>query len=164
MHFFSHILYKRFKTNPIIRLFGIWQENDLSGRGQARLIGGLAYYLVPPNSLLDVIYNPQHAFFYFAFMIISCALFSKLWLQMSGRSPNDVLNEFVKNNMNIAGRRDESMIKVLNKYIPIAAVFGGICIGLITIFADLLGAIGSGKKMMAYFLRNRNFVSGKYHL
>lgn len=77
-------------------------------------------------------------------MIITCAVFSKLWLQMSGRSPNDILNEFVKKNLFIAGRKQSSMIKVLNKYIPVAAVFGGICIGLITIFADLLGAIGSG--------------------
>lgn len=37
------------------------------------------------------------------------------------------------------------MIRVLNKYIPIAAVFGGVCIALISIFADLMGAIGSGK-------------------
>jgi protein transport protein SEC61 subunit alpha len=32
----------------------------------------------------------------------------------------------------------------LNRYIPIAAILGGMCIGLISIFADLLGAIGSG--------------------
>ena len=32
----------------------------------------------------------------------------------------------------------------LNRYIPIAAAFGGMCIGLLTILADLLGAVGSG--------------------
>jgi protein transport protein SEC61 subunit alpha len=36
------------------------------------------------------------------------------------------------------------MISVLRKYIPIAATFGGVCIGSLTILADFMGAIGSG--------------------
>jgi len=32
----------------------------------------------------------------------------------------------------------------LAKYIPIAATFGGMCIGALTIIADFLGVIGSG--------------------
>ena len=34
--------------------------------------------------------------------------------------------------------------KVLNRYIPTAAAFGGACIGALTIVADFLGAIGEG--------------------
>lgn len=162
LHFFSHILYKKFKTNPIIRLFGVWQENDMSGQGQAKLIGGLAYYLTPPNSMMDVIYNPSHAFFYFTFVLISCALFSKLWLEMSGRSPKDVLNELVRKKMFIAGRKQESIIHVLNQYIPVAAAFGGMCIGLITICSDVLGAIGSGRSYLK--TRYRNIACCKHHI
>ncbi len=33
---------------------------------------------------------------------------------------------------------------VLEKYIPTAAALGGLCIGLLSITADLMGAIGSG--------------------
>jgi len=36
------------------------------------------------------------------------------------------------------------MLTILKKYIPIAATFGGMCIGVLTIIADLMGAIGSG--------------------
>jgi preprotein translocase subunit SecY len=43
-----------------------------------------------------------------------------------------------------AGHRDSSMLSILKRYIPIAASFGGICIGILTILADLMGAIGSG--------------------
>ena len=32
----------------------------------------------------------------------------------------------------------------MNRYIPTAALFGGMCIGALTVFADFLGAIGSG--------------------
>ena len=31
-----------------------------------------------------------------------------------------------------------------HRYIPIAAAFGGMCIGALTIVADFMGAIGSG--------------------
>jgi len=33
---------------------------------------------------------------------------------------------------------------VLNKHIPVAAACGGMIIGLISIFSDLVGVIGSG--------------------
>lgn len=46
--------------------------------------------------------------------------------------------------MQIVGYRDSSMKEVLKRYIPIAASFGGMCIGALTILADFLGAIGSG--------------------
>ena len=40
----------------------------------------------------------------------------------------------------IEGMRDESMVKYLNRYIPTAAAFGGVCIGALSIFADFMGA------------------------
>jgi protein transport protein SEC61 subunit alpha len=46
--------------------------------------------------------------------------------------------------MTIQGHQEDSVIKTLNKYIPIAAACGGMCIGLLSIIADLMGAIGSG--------------------
>ena len=46
----------------------------------------------------------------------------------------------------LQGHRDtvQSLKKELNRYIPIAAAFGGMCIGALTIIADFMGAIGSG--------------------
>jgi len=34
--------------------------------------------------------------------------------------------------------------QILNRYIPTAAAFGGLCIGALSIVADFMGAIGSG--------------------
>lgn len=47
----------------------------------------------------------------------------------------------------LQGHRDtvSSLKKELNRYIPTAAAFGGMCIGALTIVADFLGAIGSGE-------------------
>jgi len=46
----------------------------------------------------------------------------------------------------LQGHRDttSSLKKELNRYIPTAAAFGGMCIGALTIIADFMGAIGSG--------------------
>ena len=46
--------------------------------------------------------------------------------------------------MYLKGFRDSSLEKELKRYIPIAASFGGLCIGALTVLADFLGAIGSG--------------------
>ena len=42
------------------------------------------------------------------------------------------------------GHRDSALVHVLNRYIPTAAAFGGMCIGALTVGADFMGAIGSG--------------------
>ena len=46
--------------------------------------------------------------------------------------------------MIMRGHRDKSMMDQLNRYIPTAAAFGGLCIGALSVLADFLGAIGSG--------------------
>ena len=49
-----------------------------------------------------------------------------------------------ENNVIMKGHRDTATAKVLGRYIPTAAALGGICIGLLSVVADYLGAIGSG--------------------
>jgi protein transport protein SEC61 subunit alpha len=44
----------------------------------------------------------------------------------------------------MAGHREGSMYKELKRIIPTAAAFGGAILGLLSVTADLLGAIGSG--------------------
>ena len=46
--------------------------------------------------------------------------------------------------MVMVGHRDTSMYRELKRIIPTCAAFGGICIGLLSVTADMLGAIGSG--------------------
>ena len=46
--------------------------------------------------------------------------------------------------MVMPGHRDSNLQKELNRCIPTAAAFGGICIGALTVLADFMGAIGSG--------------------
>lgn len=57
-------------------------------------VGGMAYYLSPPTSIEDILADPFHAVFYVTFILVSCALFSKLWINVSGSSPKDVARQF----------------------------------------------------------------------
>lgn len=48
---------------------------------------GLAYYISPPHTVAEIAKDPFHAVLYFAFILASCALFSKTWIEVSGSSP-----------------------------------------------------------------------------
>jgi len=142
MYFVSQLLYKRFKSNMFINLLGQWQEVDYSG--QSIPVGGLAYYMSPPSSLSDLWVDPLHAILYVTFVLGFCGALSRMWIDVSGSSPRDVAKQLRDQQMVMQGHREESIISVLNQYIPTAAAFGGMCIGALTIIADFMGAIGSG--------------------
>jgi protein transport protein SEC61 subunit alpha len=144
LYFISQLLYKRYGNNILVQLLGRWQEAEYSSSGQLIPVGGLVYYLSPPTSLADVAANPLHAVFYLTFMLTACALFSKTWIEVSGSSAKDVAKQLKEQQMFMQGHRECSLQKELNRYIPTAAAFGGMCIGALTVAADFLGAIGSG--------------------
>jgi protein transport protein SEC61 subunit alpha len=143
LYFFSQLLYRRFKSNFVVNLLGQWQESDF-GNSNAIPVGGLAYYLSPPQSLADVYADPIHVVIYIVFVLTSCGAFAKTWIEVSGQSPRDVAKQLRDQQMYFNGYRDESLLSVLDNYIPTAAALGGCCIGVLTMFADFLGAIGSG--------------------
>jgi protein transport protein SEC61 subunit alpha len=144
LYFFSQLLYKRYSTNFLVRLFGRWQDVEGSGGSNSVPVGGLAYYVSPPQSFAEIFYDPFHAFFYLAFILTACALFSKTWIEVSGSSARDVAKQLKDQQMFMKGHRESSLVHVLNYYIPTAAAFGGMCIGGLTVIADFMGAIGSG--------------------
>lgn len=142
-YFISQLVYKRFPTNLLIGMVGTWREIE-GYSGQYLPVGGLAYYISPPRSMTELVADPFHTFFYLLFVLGSCAFFSKIWIEVSGSSPKDVAKQLADQNMVMKGHRDSSLIKLLYRYIPTAAAFGGLCIGALSVVADFMGAIGSG--------------------
>ncbi|CEF67265.1 Protein transport protein Sec61 subunit alpha-like 1 [Strongyloides ratti] len=138
----SQMLSNRFGGNFFVNLLGRW--SDASGGYRSSPIGGLCYYLSPPETTADILLDPIHTIIYIAFMLGSCAFFSKTWIDVSGSSAKDVAKQFKEQQMVISGHRETSIVHELNRYIPTAAAFGGICIGALSVTADFLGAIGSG--------------------
>jgi len=142
LYFFSQLLYKRYRDNIFVNLLGQWRELDYSQSSVP--VGGLAYFVSPPGNLSEILEDPLHALVYLTFMLTACALFSKTWIEVSGSSPNDVHKQLTDQQMTLMGYRQTEMKKVLRRYIPVAAAFGGMCIGALTVMADFMGAIGSG--------------------
>ncbi|KVH96787.1 hypothetical protein Ccrd_001121 [Cynara cardunculus var. scolymus] len=136
------LLHRKYSGNFLVNLLGKWKESEYSG--QSVPVGGLAYYVTAPSSLADMAANPFHALFYLVFMLTACALFSKTWIEVSGSSARDVAKQLKEQQMVMPGHRDSNLQKELNRYIPTAAAFGGMCIGALTVLADFMGAIGSG--------------------
>jgi protein transport protein SEC61 subunit alpha len=121
----------------------------------------------PPRALGAIILDPIHTSLYIVFMLSACALFSKTWIEVSGSGPRDVAKQLKDQQMVLAGGGAKdgsaSMYKELKcvflpspsretlltmgscrRVIPTAAIFGGAVIGLLSVGADLVGALGSG--------------------
>jgi len=144
LYIISQMLASRFGGNFFVNLLGVWQDVSAGGPARSYPIGGLCYYLSPPESFGAMISDPIHAVLYIVFMLGSCAFFSKTWIEVSGSSAKDVAKQLKEQQMVMRGHRENSMIHELNRYIPTAAACGGLCIGALSVVADFLGAIGSG--------------------
>jgi len=144
VYFMSQLLYNRYGGNILVRLFGVWKESK--DYGGSIPVSGIAYYISPPRNLTDFFGDIPHTIIYLIFILGTCALFSRTWIEVSGQSARDVLKQLGDQDLMVTKRDsgDKDSIAVLNKYIPVAAAFGGMCIGLLSVVADLLGAIGSG--------------------
>ena len=136
----SQMLSRKWESNFLVGLLGKWSHDQQ----QTRPIGGLIYYLTPPGSFSDALADPFQVVVYVVFMLGACAGVSRLWIEFSGTSARDVAKQLRDDGLTMKGYRDTALIDVLNRYIPTAALFGGMCIGALTVFADFLGAIGSG--------------------
>jgi len=101
LYVISQMLAVKFQGNLIVNLLGVW--SDVGGGGPARSypVGGLCYYLSPPESVGHIVQDPVHAVLYILFMLTSCAFFSKTWIEVSGSSAKDVSIIFTKRWNNI---------------------------------------------------------------
>jgi protein transport protein SEC61 subunit alpha len=140
--FVSQILYVYFGSNFLVRVLGVWEP--LGETNQLFATGGVAYYLSPPRGFLDAVISPFHTFVYTSIVITTCAFLSKIWMEISGSSTRDVAKQLKDQQLTISGFRDVSMHKELKRVIPIAASFGGAVLAVISVFGDVVGAIGTG--------------------
>ncbi|XP_071960369.1 protein transport protein Sec61 subunit alpha-like 1 [Antedon mediterranea] len=144
LYIISQMLAAKFSGNIFVNFLGTWADSGDGGPARSFPIGGICYYMSPPENFSHMIADPIHALIYIVFMLGSCAFFSKTWIDVSGSSAKDVAKQLKEQQMVMRGHREKSMIHELNRYIPTAAAFGGLCIGALSVMADLLGAIGSG--------------------
>ncbi|GKA72799.1 transport protein Sec61 subunit alpha-like protein [Tanacetum coccineum] len=102
--------------------------------------------------LADMAANPFHALFYLVFMLTTCALFSKTWIEVSGSSTRDVAKQLKHEHVGTTnGDAWPSRLKPAEGTEPIHPNSGCIwrmCIVALTVLADFMGAIGSGTRIL----------------
>ncbi|CAO3703020.1 unnamed protein product [Rhizopus stolonifer] len=138
----SYLLYTYFGNNVLVQVLGVWGTPE--GSDKVSPIGGFVYYLFAPQGLIDAVFHPIHTFVYGTLTIAACAYLSKLWTDVSGSSSRDVAKTLKDQQVTIAGYRDVSMYKELNRVILPAASAGGATLAVVSVVADVLGAIGTG--------------------
>ncbi len=90
--------------------------------------------------------DPARALMYLGFMVVLSLAFSILWVEIGGLGSYRVARQLVDAGMQVPGfRRSEGIIaKVVDRYINVVTVLGGILIGLIAGLADFFNVFGSG--------------------
>ena len=149
VYFFSQLLWAQLGrpapgTNLFFQIIGDYKQNVTSG--SVTPVGGLAYYVTAPRNIQNVIAAPLQAMAYLAIIIVFCAVFSLIWLEVGGLGPSKVAQQLMDSGMQIPGyRRSGRPIEaILKRYIPVVTVLGGIIVGLVAGLSDFLGAFGSG--------------------
>ena len=147
VYFFTQLLWSQMGapapgTNLFFQFIGDYNRTDAG----VTPVGGLAYYVTPPNSILGVAAEPLRAAVYLAILVAFCAVFSLIWLEVGGLGPEKVAKQLMDSGMQIPGyRRSGRPIEaILKRYIPVVTILGGIIVGLIAGFADFLGVFGTG--------------------
>lgn len=141
----SQLLFRRYPETLFTRVLGVW---DTAKDGQLLATSGIAYYVQPPMSWVDIRADLFKTVVYFVFVLSVCATFSKLWLEVSGTGPRDVARQFREQELTIVGSRDTSAYRELKWLIPTAATLGGAAIGFLSVSSDLLGGLVSGTAML----------------
>ena len=149
VYFFSQLLWSQLGrpapgTNILFQIIGDYAQNVTSGA--VSVVGGLAYYVTAPRNIQSVIASPLQAAAYLGIIIVFCAVFSLIWLEVGGLGPSKVAQQLMDSGMQIPGyRRSGRPIEaILKRYIPVVTVLGGIIVGLVAGLSDFFGAFGSG--------------------
>jgi preprotein translocase subunit SecY len=118
--------------------------------------GGLGYLLtanelhgiISPDNIVQLL-RPEailHLIVYAIVFVLLCVLFGTFWVMMSSMDAQTVSEQMESSGLQIPGfRADKRVIKrVLERYIPQLTVVSAVFVGLLAVFADLFGALGSG--------------------
>jgi preprotein translocase subunit SecY len=119
-------------------------------------VSGIAHYLrapygdlSTPSRVMITLGSPDmllNILVYTAAMLVFCVVFGRFWVDMAGMGPKNVADQLQHVGLHVPGfRRDPRVIEtVLERYIPMLTILGSMAVGLLAVFADLTGALGTG--------------------
>ena len=139
-------LWGRLLQNWGLPLFGKFSETT----GQP--ISGLVYLIQSPNVVQNIITGSINSaqigqvLVYLSFMMGGAIIFSIFWVQTAGMDARSQAKNIMSSGLQMPGfRKDERILeRILNRYIWPLTVMGGLAVGFLAGFADLIGALSTG--------------------
>jgi preprotein translocase subunit SecY len=122
--------------------------------GQA--VSGLAFWIGHTN-ILDLVIRGGllpiyllQGLTHILFFVIFSTIFAVFWVKTSGMDAKSQAHKISASGLQIAGfRQDERILEsILDRYIMPLTVMGGVAIGILAAFTDLLGALVSGTAIL----------------
>lgn len=146
IYYLSSIVWSRFNQNNsnwILNLLGIFEPSEA---GSPIVKGGLAYYVIGPNSFSDAVSDPVRSLVFVGLMVGMCIALGRFWVSVGGLSPTKVAQQLIAAGMQVPGfRRSPQIIAgILKKYIYTVSIIGSIIVGLLASVAGYFNAFGTG--------------------
>ncbi|KAM0675729.1 translocon subunit [Gurleya vavrai] len=141
----SKFLFNKFPNFLLVRLLGVWEMNVYR---KVVPISGICYYIFPPDNLLVALQKPFYFTVYLTIMVLFSAFFSRAYIDFNDLNEASVAKQIKNQKMTLKGVREQNMVESLSKYIPTAAFLGGLIIGTICVFSNILDTIGSGTNII----------------
>lgn len=122
--------------NPLVSsILGTYAESG-------KVVDGIAFYLTAPSSLAESAFSPIRAVVFSALVVVLSITFARTWAFTSGSAPKDIAKQFKDQSIVIAGKRDASVAKELNKVVTSAATTGAALLSALALSGELLGSSG----------------------
>ncbi len=155
IQFMGSILNSQTGTETTIALFG----RELTWLGvydaQGQPVSGFFYYFAPIYSPADWMWwtgdVTQQAWMVMVrvsvdltFMVIGGAIFAIFWVETTNMGPDATARQIQNSGMQIPGFRQNVGVveQVMQRYIPQVTVIGGALVGLLAVWANMLGTVG----------------------
>ncbi|MDE1857779.1 MAG: preprotein translocase subunit SecY [Thaumarchaeota archaeon] len=144
--FFARLMANYNSSNPPWWFHYIAEFPGANSTSGSQPIGGLVYYLTPPQSFQQTLADPVHSVIYLLYLVGMAVIFARLWVEIGGLNPRAVAKNLMDADVQVPGFRRSglSIEQMLNRYIPTLTIIGGILIGLIAGVSDLFGVFGTG--------------------
>ncbi|MEM1518192.1 MAG: preprotein translocase subunit SecY, partial [Nitrososphaerota archaeon] len=130
IYYISSIVWSRFNQNNsnwILNLVGIFESSEA---GRPIVKGGLAYYVIGPNSFSEAVSDPVRSLVFVGLMVGMCIALGRFWVSVGGLSPTTVAQQLIAAGMQVPGfRRSPQIIAgILKKYIYTVSIIGSIIV------------------------------------
>jgi len=146
IYLFSQILWSNFNQNNGNFWLSLLGTYDATSREPT---GGLVFYVTAPRSIDTIMASTGgllRAIVYVVLMVTMCIFFAKVWIEVGGLGSATAAKQLIDSGMQIPGfrRSVKPVERLLDRYVPTLTVLGGLIVGVIAAFADLLNVFGSG--------------------